>query len=170
MDWKKKQLTGPFFPLASTAGKAMFLKSIKIFLDWKKNLLITPNPIGFLQGEPKQCPRPGWPADTFPSALLRWTVDLFASFLLQSWQVCIFTTRGSQTPAGSEPQNGIHNMKSHATVTYNSTTAFPHILRRKRHLFGGLISKQVSACYIGRHYHPPYSWYTVHRASVINLT
>lgn len=79
MDWKKKQLTGPFFPLASTAGKAMFLKSIKIFLDWKKNnLLITPNPIGFLQGEPKQCPRPGWPADTFPSALF-WGEQLIFS-------------------------------------------------------------------------------------------
>lgn len=32
-----------------------------------------------------------------------------------------FPTWGRQTPASSEPHNGIHNMQSHAIVTYYST-------------------------------------------------
>lgn len=49
---------------------------------------------------------------------------LYFYVLLPSWQVSRFTTWGSQTPAISKPQNGIHNTQSHATVTYNSTMLF----------------------------------------------
>lgn len=34
------------------------------------------------------------------------------------------TTWGSQTPASSETQNGIHNKQSHATATHNSSVLF----------------------------------------------
>lgn len=87
-----------------------------------------------------------------------WCFNVVFSFLLWAWQVCRFTTQGSQTPASSVQQNGIHNNQSHATVTYNSTMLFLMFWGWKTS-FGDVTCKNVPVCYLRTYYYPSYSLY-----------